>query len=324
MLAACGKEHAATSAADELPVAQIRTAVATAAASPRFLEVPGTVVATDRARLAPKVMGTIKSVPVALGQKVSRGDLLVEISAPEIEARVEQARAGLDQATRDLERETALLAKNASTAETVKNLQDRHRQMLAMVSEAETMLGYTRVVAPFDGVITRKPANEGDLASPGNTLIEMDGNARLRVEAGVPESVASLPLGTSLPVLADGVTLAGVLGEISPSAEPMSRTVLAKIDIPKDASVRPGQYVRVSIPAGNASPVVVPVAAVTRQGQIERAFVIQNNRASLRIVRTGAVVGENIEVTAGLDAGEIVATEGAMSLRDGQRVEVRS
>lgn len=323
LLAACSKERPGGSGGPELPAASIRTATATASPSLRFHEVPGTVVAVERARLAPKVMGTVELVPVALGGKVSKGDLLVKIAAREIEARLEQARAGLNQADRDLQRETALLSKNASTAETVRNLEDRHRQMLAMVSEAETMLGYTRIVAPFDGVVARKLVSEGDLASPGNTVIEVDGRSRLRVEAGVPESFASLPVGTLLPLHVDGVAFAGVLAELSSSAEPMSRTVLAKIDLPNGSPVRPGQYVRVSIPAGEASPVVVPLAAVTRLGQIERVFVIRDGRASLRIVRTGAVGEGGVEITAGLDAGETVATDGAGVLRDGQRVEVR-
>lgn len=322
-LAACGKDPSVATAAPELPVASIRTAVATAASSPRFHEVHGTVVAAEQARLAPKVMGTIELVTVTLGQRVVRGELLVKIAAREIEARVDQARAGLDQVTRDLQRETALLAKNASTTEMVRNLEDRHRQMLAMVSEAETMLGYTRIVAPFDGVIARKLVNEGDLASPGDAVIEIDGGSRLRVEAGVPESLLPLSIGTPLPVHADGAAFAGTLAELSSSADPMSRTVLAKIEIPEGSPLRPNQYVRVSIPAGTSSPVVAPSTAVTRLGQIERVFVIRDGRASLRIVRTGATVGENVEITAGLDAGETVATDGSGTLRDGQRVEVR-
>lgn len=323
-LAACGGKHTADTAQTAMPVATIRVATATAAATARYQEVPGTVVSVDRASLAPKVMGSVESIPVALGQRVSKGDLLVKISAREIEAKLEQARAGRDQASRDLARETALLEKNASTRQTVSDLQDRDRQMRAMVEEAETMLSYTRITAPFDGIVSRKLVNEGDLASPGTAVIEIDGGSHMRVETGVPESLASLPIGAELPVYAHGDTFTGTLAELSSSSDRMSRTVSAKIDIPAKASVRSGEYVRVGIPAGETSPILVPLSAVSHRGQIERVHVITDGHAAMRIVRTGAKRGDMIEISAGLDAGEIVATEGVETLRDGQPVEVRS
>jgi RND family efflux transporter MFP subunit len=193
--------------------------------------------------------------------------------------------------------------------------------MIAVVDEAESMLGYTRIVAPFDGTVARRPANEGDLAAPGVTVIEIDGTDRMRVEADVPGSLANLAVGTSLRVESGAQSAAGVLAEISSSADPQSRTVLAKIDLPAGSGFIPGQFVSVAIPAGEISPVLVPAAAVTRVGQIERVFVIENGRAVLRIVRTGATFGDSVELTAGLDAGEQVAITAA-PLRDGQRVEV--
>jgi RND family efflux transporter MFP subunit len=321
LLSGCGREEKAGARDNGLPAVQVRAATATAAATTRFHQATGTVVATDRARIAPRIMGAISSIPVALGQRVSKGELLVEISAREIEARLAQARSALAQTERDLKRESELLAKGASAATTVRSLEDQRRQMIAVVDEAESMLGYTRIVAPFDGTVARRPANEGDLAAPGVTVIEIDGTDRMRVEADVPGSLANLAVGTSLRVESGAQSAAGVLAEISSSADPQSRTVLAKIDLPAGSGFIPGQFVSVAIPAGEISPVLVPAAAVTRVGQIERVFVIENGRAVLRIVRTGATFGDSVELTAGLDAGEQVAITAA-PLRDGQRVEV--
>jgi RND family efflux transporter MFP subunit len=321
LLAACSRDKTSGSGDNDAPSVQIRTATATATATVRYQDATGTIVATDRARIAPKVMGTIARVPVALGQKVYKGELLIEISAREVEARLAQARSALAQTERDLQRETDLLAKNASAADTVRTFEDRRRQMLAVVDEAESMLGYTRIVAPFDGTISRRPVNEGDFATPGITVIEMDGTDRMRVEAGVPESLANLTLGSSLRVSTGTTEVTGILAEISSAADPQTRTVLAKIDLPDDSGLKPGQFVSVAIPAGEASPVVVPASAVSRVGQIERIFVVENGRAVLRIIRTGAISVDTAEITAGLDAGEVVAL-GGVTLRDGQRVEV--
>ncbi|HUG10579.1 MAG TPA: efflux RND transporter periplasmic adaptor subunit [Opitutaceae bacterium] len=321
LVAACGREKTSGNGENDAPAVHVRTANATAAATVRYQDATGTVVATDRARIAPKIMGTIARVPVALGQKVSKGELLIEISAREIEARLAQARSALAQTERDLKRETELVAQGASAADTVRTLEDQHRQMLAVVDEAESMLGYTRILAPFDGTVSRRPAFEGDLATPGVTVIEMDGTDRMRVEAGVPESLANLTLGSSLRVSAGTAEVTGILAEISSAADPQTRTVLAKIDLPADSGLKPGQFVSVAIPAGEASPVVVPASAVSRVGQIERVFVIESGRAVLRIIRTGALSSDTAEITAGLDAGEVVAL-GGVTLRDGQRVEV--
>jgi hypothetical protein len=130
-------------------------------------EITGTIRPVQRARLAAKLMGAIEELPVGLGQKVRAGDLLVKISAGEITARVAQAQAQLNVARRDLERERDLLTKGASTADLVRGLEDRFAMTQAMMREAEVMLTYATIRAPFDGLIARKPANLGDLAAPG-------------------------------------------------------------------------------------------------------------------------------------------------------------
>src|SRR6185295_1338304 len=106
----------------------------------------------------------------------------------EANARLVQARAQFNMARRDLERERELLAKGASTAETVRNLEDRFTGSEAMVREAEAQLSYTEIRAPFDGVIARRIVNAGDLAEPGKALLEVEGTADFEVEASIPDS----------------------------------------------------------------------------------------------------------------------------------------
>lgn len=322
LVAGCGrKEHAATAA---LPAVLVRSATVQNVTEIRRLELPGTVRAVERAALAPKVMGTIKDIPVALGQVVKRGEVLLTISAHEIDAKLAQAEAGLGQAKRDLERETGLLAKGASAAETVRSTEDRVRLMQATVDEARTMLTYTKITAPFDGVITRRFVNEGDLAAPGIPLLEMENPSAQRVEVEVPDGMAVVAVGASAPVRVGDLELPGRVAEISPALDPVSRTFLAKIDLPAGAAVRSGQFARVGWPAGEGTALVIPATAVTNFGQMERVFVVAEGRATLRLVKTGARHGDQVEVLAGLTVGERVVADGAAPLRDGQSVEVKS
>lgn len=307
-----------------LPAVAVRVAAVQSTVAPRRSELPGTVRAVERAALAPKVMGTIERLPVVLGQAVKKGDVLVQLSANEINARLAQAEAALGQARRDLARETGLEAKGASASETVRSMQDRVRIAEATVAEARTMLTYTTLTAPFDGVIARRLVNEGDLASPGMPLLEIENPAQQRVEVEVPDGLAAVAVGAAAAVRIGELELTGRVAEISPALDPVARTFLAKVDLPPGAAVRSGQFARVGWPAGEARTLTVPAAAVSTFGQMERVFVVAEGKARLRLVKTGAVSADTIEILAGLAAGEpVIVAPAVANLRDGQPVEVK-
>ena len=168
--AACTRREASPAAAETRPPVRVRIEAARIETVPAPTEVTGIVRPMRRATLAAKLMGSIEEMPVALGQRVRAGDLLVRIGAGETSARVAQAKAQLSQALFDLGRERDLLAKSASTADIVRNLETRAALSEAAVDEAETILGYAVVRAPFDGVVERKFVDIGDMASPGLPL----------------------------------------------------------------------------------------------------------------------------------------------------------
>lgn len=327
-VAGCAK-HSATEAAAEaaLPPAKVRVAIVHAENIATLTEVTGTIRPVQRAQIAAKVMGTIEELPITLGQKVRAGDLLVKISAGEITARVAQAQAQLNVARRDLERERDLLTKNASTADMVRGLEDRLAMTQAMMREAEVMLGYATVRAPFDGVVARKLAHTGDLAAPGQPLLEVEGLGDFQVEAAVPDSLATkLAPGTALAidVPAAGLSFNGTLAELSSAADANAHSVLAKISVPAGTAVRSGQFARVQLSGAPVKTLLAPAAAVSTLGQMERIFVAgDGNRAVLRLVKTGATRGDRVEILAGLDDGERVVVAPPTGLRDGQSLEVQ-
>jgi len=199
LVAGCSKPSAPKAGAT-LPAAAVSVARVESVETPLITEITGSVRSVQRATLAAKVMGTVADLPVTLGQRVATGELLLKLSAPEIDARVAQARAQLNVAARDLERERTLLAKGASTTDLVRSLEDRAAGAAAQLREAETMLGYTELRAPFAGVIARKFVDAGDLAAPGQPLLGLDGLDGFQIDAAVPDSLAG--------TLASGQTLA--------------------------------------------------------------------------------------------------------------------
>jgi RND family efflux transporter MFP subunit len=326
----------------------VASAVTRATEQPLPTEVVGTVRPAQRAVIAPKLMGAIESLPVTLGQRVVAGEVLAQISAAEILARVAQARAQLNLAQRDLDRERSLLTQGASTADLVRSLEDRATMTTAMLREAEVMLGYAEIRAPFNGVVVRKLAQAGDFASPGFPLLELEGTSHFQIEANLPESLAAtLTIGQAIPVVApsSGASFSAVLTELSPSAEAAARTVPVKLSVPASVAVRSGEFIRLQVPGPVVRRLSVPASAVSVLGQMERVFIVTDPhratagvgagnasdatvsaagpRATLRLVRTGATLpGGDIEILAGLDVGERVVLNPPANLREGDRLEV--
>lgn len=324
LLAGCSKPGTEAAATPTLPTARVSVAPVATLEAPVLVEVTGTIRPAQRATLAAKVMGAISELPVALGQRVAAGDLLLKISAAEISARVTQARSQFNVAQRDLERERDLLAKGASTPDMVRGLEDRFSGAEAMVHEAETMLSYTELRAPFAGTITRKFVHAGDLAGPGQPLLEIEGGSDLQIETGIPDSLAgNVKVGDDLLVQSEtGVSFHGRVIEFSSASDPSVRTVTAKLALAADAPVRSGQYARVHLPSSTMHALLVPRSAVTAAGQLERVFVANHNRAELRLVKTGAEHEGNIEILSGLNAGESVIVRAPAGLREGQPLEI--
>ena len=293
---------------------------------PSQIEVAGTLQARESAVIAAKVTGVVTKVPVVLGSAVKSGDLLVQISAGEIDARLNQAEAQLAQARRNLEREQNLLKKNASTADTVKAMRDQYNMAFGGYNEAKSMLGYTAITAPFDGVITGKEVNSGDLATPGTPLLRIENYRQIQVRSSIPESlVLKIRSGDRLMVRIDTAKalVQGTVVEIAPSADPHSRTAPVVIDIPAHPDLRTGQFARVLLPGEGTKGLLIPAGAVVPSGQMDRVFVVENGRAHLRLVRVGATHDGMVEILAGLSAGETVAISNNRLLENGQQVQVR-
>ncbi len=321
----CGLTGMAATATEALENPLTATRVQTVTVQERSIssrvEVVGTVQAVNQAVIAAKITGTIVEIPVVLGSQVSKGDLLVKINADEISARVLQAQAQLDQARRNLKREEKLLKQQASTPETVKSMRDLLAVAQAGHREAVSMLSYTVVSAPFSGVITRKIANNGDLATPGTPLLHLENGSKLQVVASIPETITLQiqrgdRLSVKIPVT--GMTLEGEVGEISPVVNPLSRTSEVKINLKSSSGLRTGMFARVQIPGPESITLMVPEQAVVPFGQLEKIFVVNEGKAQLRLVRTGMREDGLIEILSGLRAGERIVTENNHLLVNGQ------
>jgi RND family efflux transporter MFP subunit len=325
-LAASSCHKAAPSAAGKnLPVVTVHVEAIEAKSHPVTEEVIGTVRAKIRAAVEAKVTGRITRMTVDLGQPVEAGDLIAEIDAQEIKARLDQALATREQAGQDLKRYTVLLEKQVAARQEFDGAQARFRVADAAVKEAQAMLGYVEVHAPFTGVISRRLADAGDFASPGKPLVEIENPEVLRFEADVPEALIDrVRRGEELSVRIPSIDgeIKGQIAEIAPSADPNSRTFLVRVDLPHIPGLRAGQFGRAAIPVGDSLSLRVPASSVVVRGQMEMVFLAEGGTARLRLVKSGKHFGDEIEILSGVTQGERVVSKGASGLSDEQPLNV--
>jgi len=322
---ACGAERAPKPAPAPATRA-VRVARAELTSRPTIAEVIGTIRAVRSATIASTLGATVAEVRVTVGSALRPGDVLVRLSAREIDARLARAKAVYALAKLDRDRAAKLLAQTAISPAQYDSALAQFRVAEAAQAEASTLAEHTILRAPFAAVVTTKLVNVGDTAMPGQPLLVVEAPDSLRLEARVPEAFArGLAIGQRHPVRVDGLDheLVGIVGEIDPAADPATRTVSVKLDLPREPALRSGRFGRLILASGATDAVTVAATAIVRRGQLEAVFVVDGGIARLRLVRTAREHDGVIEVVSGLTGGEAVAVSDVPQLVDGQPVGAR-
>jgi multidrug efflux pump subunit AcrA (membrane-fusion protein) len=209
----------------------------------------------------------------------------------------------------------------------------RRRQVAARAAQAEAaveaaviMQGYSRVLAPFDGVVTDKRVEPGNLATPGAPLAVVERDGEYRLEASVDESrLRQTRAGQEVSVVLDalGEKVAARVSEVVPVVDAASRSGTVRINLAPMPQLRSGLFGRALFSEGKRSVLAVPGTAVREQGQLRMVFVVRDGVARTRMVSLGDAREGWVEALSGLDAGEKVVLSVPPGLADGARVEVR-
>jgi RND family efflux transporter MFP subunit len=317
------------------PPAAVRAPLATAERIelPRSVAVWGTVTAKRTAALSSRVTAPVAAVHADTGDRVARGQLLVEIDPAAAAGQLAQARGGLGQAEaalalaeRNHRRYQALADADAASAlelDQARTELDRARsaveQARGAVAAAGSVAAEARVVAPFAGRVVRREVEVGDLAVPGRPLLVIESEGGRRLALAVPEgavAAAGLGLGAMVPVRLDARPdlgeLAGTVVEMTPGADPAAHAYTVEIGLPEvDGAPAPSGTAgrgRIELPGAGREAVAVPAAAVLRRGGLEVVVVRDaGGRAQSRAVTVGeTLAGGRVEVLSGLAGGESV------------------
>ena len=282
--------------------------------------VEGTVISRNRAEITTRMMARVTGLAADVGSRVRRGEILINLGTEDIranrakaEAAVMVATAAREEAARHADRMDTLLAQDV-----VPQVQrDQARLMLtqaeaqvamaeATLQEVETAGSYATIRAPFAGEVVSRYIDEGDVAAPGMHLLVVEQAGPREGKLSVPASAAAgLAPGDTIRVTTlGGRTAQAPVRVVAQGADPMSKTVEVRVDLPEDWPT--GVSLTALVPTGTTQAITIPKEAVVRRGQLTGVRVVTPEGASLRWIRLGRTVGdgERVEVLSGLSAGD--------------------
>ena len=320
----------------------------------RTIELPGEFLPFLSVPLHARVPGYVERVLVDRGSVVKPGDLLVELTAPEMTARIAEAESKLQATEADRLQAEAQLAAAQATYERLKEAaqtpgavagneliqaekqvdaakavlhsrQQASRAAEAAVRSQKDLEAYLKISAPFEAVVTDRLVHPGALVGPGNDvpLLVLQQVSRLRLVVPVPEEdVSGIAHGASVPFTVPAWperTFNGAIARLSHALDPKTRTMAVELDVAnRDGALAPGMFPTVKWPVRRSRPALfVPRTSVVTT--TERTFVIrdQNGRAQWVDVKKGAGEGDLVEVVGSLKPGDQILRRPTDEIRDG-------
>jgi RND family efflux transporter MFP subunit len=356
---ACSKKDQASPA--EKPAIAVETVVATPATLLNTIPVTGTLTARRMAEVKTELAGLYREVYVTEWVAVRQGQPLARIQASETETAVKRGEAGVasaraallqaqvetDRSRREAERMEKLKSAGLATQQQLDDAGSAAAAAEAQVAAARARLQVSEeevaqlrlrleksvVRAPIDGVVAMRALNVGDLSgvdAGGKVIFRIVDNRTLDLTVTVPaRELAQVEVGQILEFSSDGSpdTFHGIVKYLNPSVNAADRSLqlMAEIDN-RDGRLRDGLFVKGEIVTGRRERVLLVPRAVLAGFDLAAGkaflFVVVGDKAEHRAVQTGAISGEQVEIVAGLQAGENYVSRGAFNLRDGDKVSV--
>ena len=319
---------------------ELATAVVRSPGAGESASFDGVVEAVRQTVVSAQVSGAVVAVEVKAGDVVRAGQVLARIDARAAEqnvaasdAQVQSARATLEVAIKEFDRQRQLFEKNYTSRAALERAEAQFKAteaqvsaQLARASAARAQSGFFVVKAPYGGVVSEVPITLGDMAMPGRALLTIYDPAAIRVTTAVPQTdiariVSGKPARVQFPgAPAEREWIAPANMTVLPTADPATHTAQVRLDLPAVAgNPTPGTFARVLLPLqGTATPRLhVPASAIVRRAEMTGVYVLDGNgHPILRQVRLGRAGDGTVEVLSGVAAGERVALDPQAAARE--------
>jgi RND family efflux transporter MFP subunit len=309
---------------------------------------PGTLRGSVESPIYARATGYLLHWYVDIGVHVKQGQLLADLDTPEIDqelaqaiAQRQQANASLSLAKTSLDRWVQLRKRDAVSQQELDDRQGTYNQDVANLAAAEANVkrlqqleSFKRIVAPFDGVITQRNVDIGDLIDAGSAasraLFALAQSNPLRVYVQLPQAYSEnvktgMPVAVAQAELA-GQSFRGTITHISGAIDVPTRSLQIEVTLPNaDGKLRPGAYVQVSLPRAPHSHMLVPGNALLFRAEGPRLAVVDGNGVvHLRSVAIAQDLGQSLEIESGIEPNDRIIVNPSDSIADGDHVQVES
>lgn len=290
------------------------------------VEALGTLRANESVVLTAAVTEIVTAVNFTDGQRVNAGDVLVEMTSEEEKAQLAQERATVAEARRQLERIEPLVRQGASSEALLDTRRREYETAKARLLEIESRLKDHLLVAPFSGVLGLRNISSGALVRPGDPVVTLDDDSVMKLDFSIPSVfLASLEPGMPVEAMArefGGRIFRGKVSSIDSRIDPVTRSITVRALIPnEDRALRPGLLMAVKLQSSRRESIILPEKSLIPEGRENYVFVIDETQNPPVAEKTKITVGvrraEGVEVTGGIEEGDLVVTHGTMSVRDG-------
>jgi len=287
----------------------------------------GSLAARRSVRLFNQEEGRIDQLPVYEGAAVKKGEVLVRLDRRLLIAQMEKATAARRLAEADLERIKKLARKRITTQEKMDQAETRYSVAQAEETLVRTRLAYSEIAAPFDGIVTERRVEPGDVAPTHTHLLTLIDPNTLYTKVSVSElMLPRLKVGDAAEVRIDALgdkVWTGKIRRIHPTVDPRTRQGIVEVALdPVPPGARAGQLCRITLRTPALKRKVLPFAALRRDQQGEYVFVVTDGKAELRRIHSGLRLEDKVEVLDGLSEGDKVVVRGFLDLRPGKRISV--
>ena len=273
----------------------------------------GVVEAIHQATVSAQTSGRIEELPVDVGDYVAKGDLIVRITDSEQKARLASAEAQWLEAKANFARMEEMLAKKVIAKADFDRAQAAYKSAEANWRQADEQLKYTRIHAPYAGIVVSRAVKVGEAVAPGTALMTGLSLEQLRVQVAIPQQhIGPVRKFKQARVqIAPGHWLAAGELRIPPSADPQSQSFPVLVNLPQgELNLFPGTLVKIAFAVGSDEQLRLPASAIAQRGDLRGAYVIANQRLEFRQLRLGSAGSDQqLPVLAGLRAGEVIAAD---------------
>lgn len=305
----------------------VRVVTVTEQTFPITVEALGTAKANESVTITAQQTELITQVLFDDGDMVKANQLLVQLNDAQEQARVVELQANIDEAKRQYERVKNLSLTRVTSEQIVDEQYAKVQALEAQLDVAKAQLADLQVRAPFTGVLGIRNVSKGSLIQPGDEITTLDDISVINVDFSVAEGqLASLSLGQSVvahSVAYPGMDFNGEIKTIGSRVDPVARSVLVRAEVDnEEGRLRPGMLLQVTLQKRVLQTLVIPEKALVPVQKKQYVYVVKDGVIEQREVVIGERKPGLVQVVSGLDAGEVIVTEGTLRVQDGSQVRI--